>query len=62
MIFNLILIGSIRTNATAEYIRNKYKVDVIVIIKDFSESLENNWFLEIEDCFKKIFFYVQFIS
>jgi short-subunit dehydrogenase len=51
--FNLILIGSIRTNATAEYIRNKYKVDVVVIIKDFSESLENNWFLEIEDCFKK---------
>jgi short-subunit dehydrogenase len=51
--FNLILIGSERTNATADIIRNKYKVDVIVIIKDFSKSLENNWFSEIEEIFKK---------
>jgi 17beta-estradiol 17-dehydrogenase / very-long-chain 3-oxoacyl-CoA reductase len=49
--FNLILIGSIRTNSTAEYIRNNYKVNVIVIIKDFRNSLNNNWLSEIEDTF-----------
>ena len=50
--FNLILIGSIRTNDTANIIRETYKVNVIVIIKDFSQSLDNNWFLEIEEVFK----------
>uniref|UniRef100_A0A6C0HVC8 SDR family NAD(P)-dependent oxidoreductase n=1 Tax=viral metagenome TaxID=1070528 RepID=A0A6C0HVC8_9ZZZZ len=49
--FNLILIGSTRTNSTAEYIRNNYKVNVIVIIKDFSNSLNDNWLSEIEDAF-----------
>jgi len=51
--FNLILIGSTRTNETADYIRNKYKVDVVVIIKDFSNSLDNNWLIEIEEAFNK---------
>jgi short-subunit dehydrogenase len=51
--FNLILIGSERTNSTADIIRNEYKVDVVIIIKNFSKSLENNWFSEIEETFKK---------
>jgi 17beta-estradiol 17-dehydrogenase / very-long-chain 3-oxoacyl-CoA reductase len=51
--FNLILIGSIRTNNTAEYIRNKYNVNVIVIIRDFSNSLNKNWWNDIEDVFNK---------
>jgi len=50
--FNLILIGSDRTNATADIIKEKYKVDVIVIIRDFSKSLEDNWWDGIEDLFK----------
>jgi short-subunit dehydrogenase len=49
--FNLILIGSDRTNNTATYIRTKYNVEVKVIIKDFSESLNNNWWDEIEELF-----------
>lgn len=51
--FNLILIGSIRTNDTAKYIRNKYNVNVIVIIRDFSNSLDENWWNDIEDLFDK---------
>ncbi len=52
--FNLILIGSIRINNVADIIKNKYKVNVIVIIKDFSQSLDssNTWFNEIEEVFK----------
>ena len=49
--FNLILIGSNKTNNIAEYIRNKYNVQVKVIIKDFSDSLNNNWWDNIEEIF-----------
>ncbi len=49
--FNLILIGRNSTNDTANYILKNYNVQVKVIIKDFSESLNNDWWNEIEDIF-----------
>jgi 17beta-estradiol 17-dehydrogenase / very-long-chain 3-oxoacyl-CoA reductase len=50
--FNLILIGRSSTNITADYIKKKYNVQVKVIVKDFSESLNKNWWDEIEEIFK----------
>jgi short-subunit dehydrogenase len=49
--FNLILIGSNRTHTTADYIKKKYNVQVKVIIKNFSDSLNNDWWNEIEELF-----------
>jgi 17beta-estradiol 17-dehydrogenase / very-long-chain 3-oxoacyl-CoA reductase len=52
--FNLILIGSERTHKTASYIRKTYNVKVIVIIRDFSDSLtDEKWWTKIEKIFNK---------
>jgi short-subunit dehydrogenase len=50
--FNLILIGSPKTLFTANNILKKYpNCSIKIIIKDFSKSLENNWWDDIEKLF-----------
>ncbi len=49
--FNLILIGRNSTNNVADYIRKKYNIQVKVIVKDFSESLNKDWWNEVEEIF-----------
>jgi short-subunit dehydrogenase len=52
--FNLILIGSERTHDTAAYIKKTYNIKVIVIIRDFSNSLtDKKWWNTIETIFNK---------
>ncbi len=50
--FNLILIGSERTNDTASEINSIYpNIQIKTVIRDFSESLEDGWWDEIEELF-----------
>ena len=50
--FNLILIGSERTNDTASEINSIYpNIQIKTVIRDFSKSLEDNWWDGIEELF-----------
>ena len=51
--FNIILIGSKKSYIAQKELQSKYNIDVIVIERDFSKSMELEWFDEIEQMFKK---------
>lgn len=54
--FNLILIGSPRTQSVADMLIKHYDIQVIVIVKDFNKAFEQTFFNDIEQTFsdKKI--------
>lgn len=52
--FNLILVGSIRTENTIKEIEQNYPVKIEFIEKDFRKAHEANFFKEIEETIKKV--------
>jgi short-subunit dehydrogenase len=51
--FNIIIIGSNKSYNVQKELKNKYNIDVIVIERDFSKSMNLDWFDGIEELFVK---------